>query len=100
MKCAEVRMYVTGSCIHKLANKQIGPVWQNFADTNISQLTVVEAIHTGFSTAGDVFSVSCVATVTPEVYHYQTRISRVLERFCTYTVNGKSARGLTEYHYR
>ncbi|XP_052812980.1 uncharacterized phosphotransferase YvkC-like isoform X2 [Mya arenaria] len=53
-----------------------------------------------FEAADIVYHVDVIAVVTPEVYHYTTRTSRVLERFSTYTVNGKPARGLTEYHYR
>ncbi|KAL4221920.1 hypothetical protein ACF0H5_017972 [Mactra antiquata] len=53
-----------------------------------------------FIAGGKTYNVDLVAMVTPEAYHYRTRTSRVLERFCTYTVNGQSARGLTEYHYR
>ncbi|XP_052245501.1 putative phosphoenolpyruvate synthase isoform X2 [Dreissena polymorpha] len=53
-----------------------------------------------FCAAGEHYHVYSVATVTPEVYHYRSRGSRILERMCTYRVNGKTARGLAEFHYR
>ncbi|XP_060601185.1 putative phosphoenolpyruvate synthase isoform X3 [Ruditapes philippinarum] len=53
-----------------------------------------------FKAAYEEYKVDLVSIVTPEVYHYRNRTSRILERFCTYTVNGRKARGLTEYHYR
>lgn len=69
-------------------------------ETITKENTPPEKYSFTFNAADELYKVDLVTTVTPEAYHYRDRISRVLERFCTYTVNGRKARGLTEYHYR
>lgn len=53
-----------------------------------------------FKAGDEEYHVDVSTTVSPEVYHYQCRSSRIIERFCTYAINSLAARGLVEYHYR